>query len=104
MGSYIIVSKWSNIVLLRSSGKSCNPPSGTVVDDVVTLSERYDFYLVSQSVRQATVTPTSYNLVKDISGLRLDHIQSLTCMLTHIFSNYPGRLEACRWTAEKDGM
>ena len=38
--TYIIVSKWSNIVLLRSSRKSCNPPSGTVVDDVVTLSER----------------------------------------------------------------
>ena len=38
--TYIIVSKWSNIVLLRSSGKSRNPPSGTVVDDVVILSER----------------------------------------------------------------
>ena len=32
--TYIIVSKWSNIVLLKSSGKSCNPPRGTVVDDV----------------------------------------------------------------------
>ena len=51
---------------------------------------RYDFYLVSQSMRQDTVTPTSYNLVKDIFGLRPDHIQSLTCMLTHIFYNYPG--------------
>jgi aubergine-like protein len=29
-----------------------NPPSGTVVDDVVTLPERYDFYVISQSVRQ----------------------------------------------------
>ena len=34
--------------------------SGTVVDDVVTLPERYDFFLVSQSVRQGTVNPTSY--------------------------------------------
>ena len=29
-----------------------NPNSGTVVDDVVTLPERYDFFLVSQSVRE----------------------------------------------------
>jgi len=88
--TYIIVSKWSNIVLLRSSEKPCNPPSGTVVDDVVTLPERYDFYLVSQSVRQGTVTPTSYNVVKDTSGLRPEHIQGLTYKLTHLFYNYPG--------------
>ena len=31
-----------------------NPPSGTVVDDVVTLPERYDFYVISQSVRQVS--------------------------------------------------
>ena len=30
------------------------------------------------------------NLVKDIFGLSPDHIQSLTCMLAHIFYNYPG--------------
>jgi len=47
------------------TGKPSNPPSGTVVDDVVTLPERYDFFLVSQSVRQGTVNPTSYNVIKD---------------------------------------
>ena len=52
-----------------------NPPSGTVVDDVVTLPERYDFFLVSQSVRQGTVNPTSYNVIKDTSGLKPDHLQ-----------------------------
>ena len=31
-----------------ASGKVQNPPSGTVVDDVVTLPERYDFFLISQ--------------------------------------------------------
>ena len=55
-----------------------NPPSGTVVDDVVTLPERYDFFLVSQSVRQGTVNPTSYNVIIDGSGLKPEHIQKLT--------------------------
>ncbi len=45
------------------SGDYTNPPSGTVVDDVVTLPERFDFFLVSQSVRQGTVNPTSYNII-----------------------------------------
>ena len=48
------------------------------IDDVVTLPERYDFFLVSQSVRQGTVNPTSYNVIEDSSGLRPDHLQKLT--------------------------
>ena len=67
-----------------------NPPSGSVFDDVVTLPERYDFYLVSQSVRQGTVNPTSYNVVKDTSGLLPKHIQALTYKLTHLYYNWPG--------------
>ena len=33
-----------------------------------TFLSRYDFFLVSQSVRQGTVNPTSYNVIKDTSG------------------------------------
>jgi len=88
--TYIIVSKRIQTRLFRMNGKPSNPPSGTVVDDVVTLPERYDFFLVSQSVRQGTVNPTSYNVVKDTSGLRPDHIQSLTYKLCHLYYNWPG--------------
>ena len=47
--------------VLQNNGKL----SSTVVDDCVTLPERYDFFLVSQSVRQGTINPTSYNVVQD---------------------------------------
>ena len=57
--TYIIVSKRINTRLFKITGKPSNPPSGTVVDDVVTLPEIYDFFLVFQSVRQDTVNPTS---------------------------------------------
>ena len=51
---------------------------------------RCDFFLVSQSVNQGTINPTSYNVVKDISrGLPL-HIQALTKKLTHLYYNWPG--------------
>ena len=55
-----------------------NPPSGTVVDDVVTLPHRYDFYMISQSVRQGTVNPTSYNVVYDGCMIKTDYLQQLT--------------------------
>merc|ERR1719348_1545839 len=84
--TYIIVSKRINTRFFRMNGKPSNPPSGTVVYSDVTLPERYDFFLVSQSVNQGTVNPTSYNVVKDTSGLLPKHIQALTYKLTHLYS------------------
>ena len=57
---------------------------------MVTLPERYDFFLVSQSVRQGTVNPTSYNVIEDSSGLKPEHIQKLTYKLCHLYYNWPG--------------
>merc|ERR1712002_1375091 len=88
--TYIIVSKRINTRFFKMAGKLSNPPSGTVVDDVVTLPERYDFFLVSQSVRQGTVNPTSYNVIKDTSGLKPNHLQKLTYKLAHLYYNWPG--------------
>jgi hypothetical protein len=55
-----------------------------------TLPERYDFFLISQSVRQGTVNPTSYNVVEDNSTLKPEHLQQLTYKLTHLYYNWPG--------------
>ena len=63
--TFIIVNKRINTKFIQKAGANhLNPPSGTIVDDVVTLPERYDFFLISQSVTQGTVNPTSYNVVK----------------------------------------
>ncbi|XP_077505848.1 piwi-like protein 1 [Amblyomma americanum] len=69
-----------------------NPPPGTVVDSEVTRPERYDFFLVSQSVRQGTVAPTHYNVIYDTTGLKPDHMQRLAYKLTHLYFNWPGTI------------
>ena len=53
---------------------------------------RYDFFLVSQSVRQGTVTPTHYNVVWDTLGLPPDRMQRLTYKLCHLYYNWPGTI------------
>ncbi len=53
---------------------------------------RYDFFLVSQHVRQGTVTPTHYIVVSDTSGFKPDHIQKLAYKLTHMYYNWPGTI------------
>merc|ERR1719322_172885 len=88
---YIIVSKRIMTRYFTGAGNSSdNPHSGTIVDDVVTLPEMFDFYLVSQSVRQGTVNPTSYNVIRDTSALKPEHIQGLSYKLTHLYYNWPG--------------
>lgn len=87
--AFIIVSKRINT---RYFINAQNPEPGTVVDDVITLPERYDFFLVSQSVRQGTVSPTSYNVIYDNMGLSPDQIQILTYKMTHLYYNCSGTL------------
>ncbi|XP_013193160.1 piwi-like protein Siwi [Amyelois transitella] len=86
--AFIIVSKRINTrIFVESNRGGENPRPGTVIDDVVTLPERYDFYLVSQNVNEGTIAPTSYNVIEDTTGLSPDRIQLLTYKLTHLYFN-----------------
>ena len=116
--AFIIVSKRIKTKFFRDKE---NPHSGTIVDDVVTLNERlvvsivprlamffsrYDFFLVSQSVRQGTINPTNYNVIRETTGretvlsgpslsgcclgLTPTQMQALTYKLTHLYYNWPG--------------
>ncbi|XP_013106819.2 protein piwi [Stomoxys calcitrans] len=87
MFAFVVVTKSLNT---RFFARGRNPPPGTVVDDIITLPERYDFYLVSQSVRQGTVSPTSYNVVYSNIRLSPDQMQMLTYKMTHLYYNWSG--------------
>nr|XP_050862637.1 piwi-like protein Siwi isoform X3 [Vespula vulgaris]XP_050862638.1 piwi-like protein Siwi isoform X3 [Vespula vulgaris] len=85
--AFIIVNKRVNTRIFYNER---NPPCGTVVDDVITSPVKYDFFIVSQHVRQGTVTPTSYSVIDDTVGLDADKMQRLTYKLTHMYYNWSG--------------
>ncbi|KAG5678595.1 hypothetical protein PVAND_008256 [Polypedilum vanderplanki] len=91
---FIIINKKINTRFFRKPRNSRedynNPLPGTVVDQVVTLPYRYDFYLISQSVNQGTVSPTSYNVIEDSLELNPSIIQKLTYRLCHMYYNWSG--------------
>ena len=70
-----------------------NPSPGTIVDRVITKQQRYDFFLVSQSVRQGTATPTAYHVIHDDTELKADLVQRLTYKLCHLYYNWPGSIQ-----------
>lgn len=87
--AYVIVSKRINTkFFLQCRGDAQNVPAGTVVDDVVTLREHYDFILVSQHVTQGTATPTHYNVLYDSFSLSPDQLQKLTYRLCHLYVSF----------------
>jgi aubergine-like protein len=88
----IVKKRVSTRLFMDNRGQKSNPPPGTVVDTVVTRPEWMDFFLVSQAVRQGTVTPTHYNIINDSTGLKPDHFQRLTYKLCHLYYNWPGTI------------
>lgn len=87
--TFIVVCKRINTRIFADNNR--NPPPGTLVDDVITQPERYDFYLVSQNVNIGTATPTSYNIIYDTStNLDTDKIQRVTWGQCHGYYNWSG--------------
>lgn len=85
--AFIIVTKG---IKTRIFHNKANPPPGTVVDDVITDPTKYDFFLVPQSVRQGSVSPTSFSIISDNVGLSADRMQQLAYKMTHMYFNWSG--------------
>uniref|UniRef100_UPI00358E54D2 piwi-like protein 2 n=1 Tax=Myxine glutinosa TaxID=7769 RepID=UPI00358E54D2 len=88
----IVVQKRINTTICLNRGIPENPPSGTVLDHGVTNPNWYDFFLVSQHVRQGTVSPTHYVVLHNTTKLSPDHLQRLTYKMTHMYYNWPGTI------------
>lgn len=88
--SFVIVSKRINTRFFADRGGTPdNPPCGTVVDNTVTLSERFDFFLISQKVNQGTVSPTNFNVIYNTTNLPPNAHQSMAYSLTQVYYNWP---------------
>jgi len=91
--TFVIVTKRINsrfFVPNDSNSNMENPPPGTVIDSVVTDPTKYDFFLISQHVKQGTVTPTHYQVIEDTLNFPPDILQRLTYKLTHMYYNWSG--------------
>ncbi|NP_001306825.1 piwi-like protein 3 [Bos taurus] len=92
--TFIVVKKRINtrFFIEKDGGRLNNPSPGTVIDLKVTRTEWYDFFIVSQSVREGTgtVTPTHYNVIHDTLYLSPDAVQGLTYRLCHMYYNFSG--------------
>lgn len=87
---YIVVSKRVSTRIF--SNRLENPLPGTVIEAGCVRPGWYDFYLISQSVRQGTVSPCHYHVIYDTTHIDPDRIQQLTFKLCHLYYNWPGTI------------
>lgn len=89
--TFIVCQKRINTrIFAQKNGSLDNPPPGTVMDNTITRRDWVDFFLVSQNVRQGTVSPTHYVVIHDTSSMQADHIQRMTYKMCHLYYNWPG--------------
>ncbi|XP_027627375.1 piwi-like protein 3 [Tupaia chinensis] len=89
--TFIVVKKRINTrFFIESEGNLQNPEPGTIVDMELTRKEWYDFFIVSQIVREGTVTPTHYNVIYDTLRLDPDSVQCITYRLCYMYFNLSG--------------
>lgn len=97
--TFIVVQKRINTRMFAMVGSQNleNPDPGCILDHTITRRNMYDFFLVPQSVRQGTVSPTHYIVVQDACDYSPDILQRLTYKLCFLYYNWPGtiRVPAC---------
>lgn len=96
--TFVIVQKRINTRIFQESGNEHkNPEPGFIIDHKITRRYMYDFFLVAQSVRQGTVSPAHYIVLKDANNFPPDTLQRLSYKLCFLYYNWPGtvRVPAC---------
>ena len=75
-----------------------NPVSGLIVDEKVTQSDKYEFYLQPQFVNQGTATPCHYQVMyydkspKEEDNLEIEKLQKLSFDLTFYYWTWSGAI------------
>ncbi|BES88029.1 piwi-like [Nesidiocoris tenuis] len=88
---FVVCQKQINTRFFAKAGRDfVNPSPGTVMDHTITRRELFDFFLVSQSVNQGTVSPTHYIVIHNTTSLDADKIQRITYKMTHLYYNWCG--------------
>jgi aubergine-like protein len=72
------------------SGTVDNAPVGTVVDGIGNAEDFPNFYMVSHSTNQGTITPTHYSVIFNNTDLTTEQLIEIAYQLAHLYYNWPG--------------
>ena len=93
---FILVKKRGNTKFFKreaDSGHINNAEVGTCISEKVVARPGREFYMISQSSKNNTVSPTHFVMLDDPQGiLNLERLQILTYKLMHMYYNWAGQI------------
>ncbi len=78
---------------LNNNNQIANILPGTVVDDVIISSEKYEFYLISQKTRVGIPQATQYYIAYDENNVQPADIHLLVFKLCYLYYNWTGGIK-----------
>ena len=75
-----------------------NPPSGLIVDEKVTQSDKFEFYLQPQFANQGTATPCHYQVMyydksqNEEDNLKIEYLEKLSFYLSYYYWTWSGAI------------
>lgn len=90
--TFVVVKKRIDMKFFKLTGPSsmANPSPGSILDHTVVGRFLFDFYLVSQHVREGSTTPSHYIVLENENDYSPDVLQQLTYKLCFMYYNWPG--------------
>ena len=82
----------------KQNNSYSNPNSGLVVDEKVTQSSKFEFFLQPQFVNQGTATPSHYQVMyydksnNDEDNLKIEILEKLSFYLTFYYWTWAGAI------------
>lgn len=68
-------------------------PPGTLVDDKIISTDKYEFYLVSQKTNKGSPQASHYNIIYDEFNVKPDDIHCLIYKLCYLYYNWTGAIK-----------
>ncbi|XP_021965267.2 piwi-like protein Ago3 [Folsomia candida] len=106
--TFTVVQKRINARMFLDTGSHIeNVEPGTVLDHTVTRRNYFDFFLVSQLIREGTVNPTHYIVLHDNSDIKPDVIQKFAYATSFMYYNWAGSIRVpamCQYAHKAAGL
>lgn len=92
--TYVLLNKKTNLKVFKvDQNNYSNIPPGTLVDDVVTDKESFDFFLISQKTNQGLSQATHYNVIYDDYDVKTEDIHLFIYKLCYLYYNWTGGIK-----------
>uniref|UniRef100_A0A1A9VZF3 Piwi domain-containing protein n=1 Tax=Glossina brevipalpis TaxID=37001 RepID=A0A1A9VZF3_9MUSC len=93
--TFIVVKKHTNTRYFSMNQNGFESPGpGAIAGKTITRTGSDNFFLISQTVKRGTASPTHYIVLRDDAQFSPDIIQRLTYKLCFLYYNWPGTISA----------